>query len=206
MFKSLESGNYEPIYFCDFKTNIISKALNDEHKFLLLLSYITGARPSELYTLKKEDFNFMNKGYMIVNLKTTKRGVNRKLWIPISDVLFSDFKKYVVNKLVFPRESVFPSYFKAKNFRGKFFHDNRRAGIGVYNDDGVFIPLSFYIFRHNILSLLAEAGADYVDLQIFKGAKLSKQLYGSSVYYIHRSAKSYKKLASLLRKIIKCKI
>lgn len=198
--KGLMAGDFEPIYFSEFK-DFYNKAKFIEHKHLLFISYITGLRPIEVKSIVKESIGFVGK-YITLRIKTAKKGVSRLIYIPLSSDPARSFKSWIKN-ITFPKEYVFPTFVKVRNIRDKFIYLNNKYGIGRYNDKGELEAFSFYTFRHNILTLLAENGADFLDLQIFKGAKLNKSLYGSATYYIHRSQEKIKKIAKILSKIMK---
>ncbi len=201
--KGLKSGAFEPIYFDEFR-KYYARGYDEEHKNLLLMSYLTGLRPVEVKYLVKENFEF-EKSYIIITIHTAKKGVKRKIFIPrLNQFHIKQFENYIKN-IIFPKEYVFPSFVKARNIRSKFQYLNEKQQIGRFNSDGEFEPFSFYIFRHNILTLLAEYGADFIDLQIFKGAQLSKSLFGSASFYIHRSRERLVKIAKILRKILQNK-
>jgi len=198
--KGLRTGDYEPIYFSEF-VDYLKRARDDEHKFLLLTAYLTGLRGIEAKKILKQDV--MRHGHYIrLRIHTAKRGVTRFVLLPARNPYMKEFMAYV-EKQVFPKAYLFPSFAKVRNIRHKFRKANYEARIGRVNDEtGELEPFSFYTFRHNILTLLSEYGADILDIDIYKGAKLSRA-YGSAVYYIHRSANRMQKIAKIINKIMK---
>jgi len=199
--KGLKSGAFEPIYFNEFQ-EYYKKAYDDEHANLLFVCYISGLRPIEVKRLIKENFIF-ETNYIIIDIYTAKKGVKRRIYIPrIKNIIINKFIDYVRN-LTYPKQYVFGSFVRAKNIRSKFMYLNFKTQIGRVNINGIFQPFSFYVFRHNIMTLLAENGADFIDLQIFKGAQLNKNLFGSASFYIHRSRERMIKISKILRKILK---
>jgi len=198
--KGVTDGNFEPIYFSKFDEIVRNKAKDKEHRLMLFFAYITGIRPIETKILVRENVSFEYR-YIKVSIDTAKRGVRRTIWIPNINDYTKEFEEHVKN-MAFPKEYIFPSFVKRKNIRDKLYYMNKIQNIGIYSDNGKFFPFSFYVFRHNILTLLSEFGADFIDLQIFKGARVSKGLYGSAAYYLHRSSERMKKIAKILKKIM----
>jgi len=195
---AIKEGRFEPIRWDEFRY-FYKKAWDEEHANLLVFAYLTGIRPIEINFLKREDFD-KRGSYLQVRIATAKRGMARTLFLPICNEETEKLKEWVFSK-VFPKEYIFPSFVKVKA-RDRFLHLNRKCEIGRWVE-GKFYPFSFYVFRHNILTLLAENGADFLELQMFKGARVDRRLFGSVAYYIHFSEKMALKIGKILRKIMK---
>ncbi|MEM4757778.1 MAG: hypothetical protein QW184_01330 [Nanopusillaceae archaeon] len=190
---------FEPLEYNDFITLYYDKVNDNEFKNLLLFCYLLGPRPIEAYFLKKEDVEY-KRNYLIFNLKTAKGGVKRMIYIPIVNNETETLAKFVLEKK-FPKEPIFREMYMYKNPRDYFIKKNSEYKIGrVY--DGIFYPFSFYFFRHNILTLLSQNGADMFDLLIYKGASL-RFLFKSLGHYLHFSQERAIKIANILKKIMK---
>jgi len=66
-------GKFQTLSFKDFILNYYTKAKNQEHANLLLLAYLTGARPSEITLLKRENIT-IEKKYIRIIFQTKKEG------------------------------------------------------------------------------------------------------------------------------------
>jgi len=136
---------------------MISRADNFEHKFLLAMLYLTGARPSELLDLRREDFE-VYYDYVNVLLRTKKRGLPRTLQ------LWND-APYVTD-IILP----YIEYLDRDMMEGVFtFKTPTWVRIIVYRlSNNKYCP---YSFRHSRLTKMAKAGAGPFELMVWKGAK-----------------------------------
>jgi integrase len=130
-------------------------------KVLLILLYYTGARPSELLELTKENFRITEKT-LFVSIPTKKRGETRTIPLPLKNPrirLVAEFVSAISPGIKFLRS-------RFKNIDSvKFF---------VYKvSDNKYTP---YFFRHNLLSILANSGASVYELKTWKGAKSIKSV------------------------------
>jgi len=192
---------FQILNFSDFILNYYTKAKNQEHANLLLLLYLTGARPSEITLLKRENITIEKKYIRIIFQTKKRRGyAERLILIPLASEQIKALADYLTSK-VFPKEYIFPSFARLRNPRKFLIKLNEECGIG-YTIDGMFYPFSFYFFRKNILTLLAMNGADVIELLFFKGASL-EFIFKSAGYYIQYSREIAEKIAKILEKIIK---
>lgn len=134
---------------------MINKTYNKEHKVCIALLYLTGARPSELVELKKEDFLIVGDDLQIT-LVTKKGGLKRI--IPLS------METPYITSIIVP----YVLSLKDGQFLFRFKSTERMEQIVVKASDGKFCP---YNFRHNRLSRLGMMGASLHDLMYFKGAR-----------------------------------
>jgi integrase len=158
-----------PLYKKDFKRLIefpevdqmIQKTKNPEHKVLLALLYLTGARPAELLELKKRNFLIVGSDLRMI-LPTKKRkkagAVNDRL-LPV-DIEETPF----VKSLIMPWVESLPS----QDSDVLSIRTTTRIQQIVYAlSDNQLCP---YTFRHNRLSQLAMGGATVDELRQWKGA------------------------------------
>lgn len=137
--------------------SMIERANSFEHKFLIAMLYLTGARPSELLELTREDFE-VYYDYVNVLLRTKKRGLPRtiQLWndAPYVKPIILPYIEWLDRAGL---ESVFS--FKSPTW----------IRIIVYRaSDNKYCP---YSFRHSRLTKMAKAGAGPFELMQWKGAK-----------------------------------
>ena len=158
-----------PLYKKDFKRLIefpeveqmIQKTKNPEHKVLIALLYLTGARPAELLELKKRNFLIVGSDLRMI-LPTKKRkkagAVNDRL-LPV-DIEETPF----VKNLIMPWVEALPS----QDSDILSIRTTTRIQQIVYAaSDNKLCP---YTFRHNRLSQLAMGGATVDELKQWKGA------------------------------------
>lgn len=196
---ALNLSVFEPLEYAEFVELYYDKVADIEFKNLLLFTFLIGPRPQEAYILKKEDIEY-KRNYLIFRLKTLKGGIKRTIYIPIVNSETENLAKFVLEKK-FPKEPIFHTMYMYKNPRDYFIKRCYENKVGrVY--DGVFYPFSFYFFRHNILTLLSQNGADMFDLLIYKGASL-RFLFKSLGHYLHFSQQRAIKIANILKKIMK---
>src|SRR3990170_1846805 len=133
---------------------MVDRTYNIEHKVCLALLYLTGARPSELTELKKEDFLLIGNDLQ-VTLKTKKGGATRILPFSIETPFLKGIILPFIERLA-DGQSIF------------HFKSSERVKQIVYGaSQGKLCP---YNFRHNRLSRLGMMGASPHDLMYFKGA------------------------------------
>ena len=181
----------------------VIKDLQDENfKALLVFAYLTGARPAEIVRMTKERFEIVGK-QLRVRIPTVKGGYERLIIIPICNPE-TMLLKQVIQKTVFPKEYVF-ELAKYKNPREIFIRRCNYYRLGLRDENGEFHPFTLYYFRHNIQTLLAMHGADFMLINYYVGKKLISlpKIYGTLPHYIHASLDLAKKAAKYLRKIMK---
>ena len=196
--RNIREGVFEPISWGEFQ-KFLEVAYDREHKALLVFAYVTGIRPSELGIVKEEIYK--EGVWLKTAIRTTKRGVRRILYLPLCNKEMEELWLWIKEK-TFPKEYIFPSFVRVRNPREKFMHLNEKCGIGRWVE-GKFYPLSFYLLRHNILTLLAQNGANFLELQMFKGAKLDERIWGTVAPYVHVSQDLGKRIGRILKKILK---
>lgn len=156
---------------------MINKCLDDEQRAMLVLLWITGARPSELIELTP--LCFMDRFDTIdISMPTKKHGYARTL--PVAkDTPFFNLAMAYVNKCNNIREKDKP-----------LFHwrtDGCIRAIVYRLSEGRLTP---YNFRHSRLTQLAKIGASPYELMVFKGARDTR----SVAAYIGRSSHMIERL------------
>ncbi len=209
VYKHPRLKDFKPIYWKEFVSDILPKALDKHHKALLIFAYLTGARPQEIFLFVRQDAE-ITQSYIKLKIITLKRKDKQKrlILIPLANSETRFLANYIKEKK-FPKEYIFTAIHRKRTSRGgidvinprdMFIRLNAVAGIGDYYE-GNFYPHNFYIFRHNILTLLAEHGADWLDIAYYKGQSL-KFIFKSMAVYLHFSMNRAKKLARILRKVM----
>jgi integrase len=130
-------------------------------KVMLILLYYTGARPSELLELTKENFRIIEKT-LFVSIPTKKHGETRTIPLPLKNPRISFVADYI--NTISSEVKIFKPRFKNSRDIRKFVYkvsDNKYTA---------------YFFRHNLLSILANSGASVYELKTWKGAKTIKSV------------------------------
>lgn len=161
--------DYQKVITTEEVKSMIEKTYNVEHKVLIALLYITGARPVEILDLKANSFEITDNELRIL-VTTKKRGINRLLCFDMETPFVKDLIIPYVNDLVQ----------KQKDNLFSFKTSDRVRQIVYSLSDNKITP---YAFRHNRLTQLALSGATPYELMIWKG---SKSLESVSPY-IYRS-------------------
>lgn len=194
------------------------KRRREEAKALLIVMYYTGCRPAEALLMKSKDC-VKDGAYLKLTVKTLKRGRARVIWL--------SFRKFPLIKHLWEWHlKKYHEEFLFRSFQGQYKNHQEWDKKIILKDsstgeeieqksrvkrdyiliaqklpyyfkrwfDGVFTDgVNPYYLRHNKFSKLAESGASDRDLMIMKGSRS----YNSIEYYIHRSEKRGKKLATL---------
>ena len=198
--KQVVEGNiFEVIGWSDFTSEMLPRAVDREHRALLTLQFLLGARPAEIYRLTRDRVN-IERNKLYIRVPKVKGGRERLIAVPVANSETKELKDWVLNKL--PKQYLFPTIAMKKNPRDYFIRINRNAGIGQYGDDGEFYPASFYVFRHNMETLLSMHGASFIDIVLYQGKKLERML-GSAGTYIHTNKQWADKMAGVLRAIMR---
>lgn len=131
--------------------------IEKQHKFLVAILYLTGARPSEIMLLERQSFEiYMDR--VDVLLKTKKGGYDRTLQLLIE----SPF----VEEIIIPYLMWMDQVGQEKPFT---FSSTSMVKHVIYILSGnKYCP---YNFRHSRLTKMAKAGASPFELQQWKGAK-----------------------------------
>lgn len=173
-----------------------------EGRALLLLLYLTGARPVEVVSLRGHDVRREGR-HVVVQLRGSKRGLSRPVFLKWSDVFVKEVLSF--------SSSVFPDLFLFRHFRSEYVRrvvkkDGRvfdraepAAKVRYYVSswfDGVRDGgLTTYFLRHSRFSQLSAAGVSSEDLRVLKGSRT----LASVVPYVHLSSRKGKSLASKIR-------
>lgn len=160
---------------------LISRCSQPDHQVAIALLYLTGARPSEMVKLAKEDFISPGDGTLRIHIVTTKKGYERGLIMDIDTTPF-------VKSLIIPYIIALPEKSPVFGFRTP----DRLKHI-IYAVSGN--TLTPYSFRHNRMFRLAEAGADPFELMAWKGGKK----LDSIIPYVMRSGWMIAKLKSKIK-------
>lgn len=148
----------------DLAQSMITRARNSRDALLVALSYITGARPTEIRLLKRKDL-WVEGGLFFIKLKTLKLG--RGTFFPKDRVLKFDleanFVKLILDSIEYmpPEQVLIPISLR------------RVEQILEELSDGKLCP---YNFRHSRLTKLARKGATIDELMSWKGAKDTKSV------------------------------
>jgi integrase len=130
-------------------------------KVLLILLYYTGARPSELLELTKENFRITEKT-LFVSIPTKKHGETRTIPLPLRNPRIRLVANYI---------TTIPSGVKFLKTRFNSDHSIRNFVYKISDN-----KYTTYFFRHNLLSILANYGATVYELKTWKGAKSIKSV------------------------------
>lgn len=203
----LDKGIITPIGVNEIKQALINinnfeKKNKNEARALLILSYLTGARPNEVLQVKGKDI--LEEGrFITAQMKGSKGGLPRKLYFQKSSPLVQEFYNFALaNHPEMPLFFHFISrryetYVTKKGvvkhnlvITKRLYHHFKQWFKGVLPDS-----ISPYYLRHNRFSSLMESGADLQELRLMKGSKT----FESITPYLHMSSKLGKKLAKRIR-------
>lgn len=195
----VEGDIMEVIGWSDFTSAYLPKAVDREHRALLIFQFLVGGRPAEVQRISRDRVT-VERNRIYVRVPKVKGGRERLIAIPIMNDETQELKQWILNKL--PKQYLFPSLAIKKNPRDYFITLNKNAGIGYIADNGEFYPASFYVFRHNIETLLSLHGAGFVDIVLYQGKKLERMV-GSAGTYVHTNQQWADKMAKILRAIMR---
>lgn len=144
----------------------------EPHRKRMLLAYLhTGARKSELFSLKWEDVDFARER---VRLWTRKRDGGLEFdWIPMTGQLIDTLKEQRL-------ETGFREYVFVNSKTGKPYVNADRMIKRVCGRAGVK-PFSFHAIRHLTASMLTKAGVDLATIQLI----LRHRSVTTTARYIH---------------------
>lgn len=156
-----------PIYKREIKEAVIErgefdgylKNVHDQNKkLILMILYLTGARPSEIILIEKKDITWDDQmaSFMI---QTKKGGYLRTLHM--------NRKICYINDIISILE---------KMPNGRINHINTPMGIEKMVNRATLNKYSPYSFRHSRLFKIARSGATIFELMAFKGSKDSKSV------------------------------
>lgn len=177
-----EKGYMDFMVYEDFKA-LYNKQTGSFDKALLTFFYFTGSRPGECLFLKRSDIQ-LGQGRLFLRILTLKRKDKhvRILEWPVKKFIeMQEFWDYVKD---LPDEFYVFGLLRPPNKTSPRWYIKRKFG------------KSAYFFRHNFMSLLAQAGATDEQLMAAKGAKTME----SVAPYKHLSEKA---MAGISKKIIK---
>lgn len=201
--KFIEEGFIETITEQDIKIVLdnIRHRLKDQIQSLIILLYYTGARPSEILELKGSDI-IREPNYIVVKLKTFKKGLPRTLYLA--------GRKPFVNILRNYSYKVHPDVYAFWMFRCgyKVKYINKKGDINTNLDRTAKLRYFFkrwfsvleekeipaYYLRHNRFSIFAQKGASIEDIRLWKGGKTLE----SVTPYLHMTTVTSRKLSRLL--------
>ena len=196
----LDTGQIKPI-----EASHIDMALKNikgrdvkQKRILLLLLYMTGARPSEVLGVTAKDIT-KDKRYIKIFIKGTKKAFSRFIYVPSTNKHALEILNYAV--------TLFPDLFLLHALRDAYTRQCYSKKRGVYTrieisnklryyfkswfkgviDDGI----SPYYLRHNFFSKLAMKDVGLEDIRMLKGGKSMN----SVVAYVHMSSKKAKSIA-----------
>lgn len=138
--------------------NMLARGGRARDKFIVAVLYITGARPSEIRELKRQDIS-VTDDEVIITLKTLKLGATEKFIIRDRTLTFSrretPFIDHVIKYWETAPEKLIPISLR------------RVEQIIDHLSQNQFCP---YHFRHTRLTKLARQGATIDELMYWKGA------------------------------------
>jgi len=153
---------------------ILDNCRSKQERALIITLFLTGARPSELALLKKEDFQKIGNTLWVI-IRTKKKGRARRIPLPLKNKYVSELWEYVKNLLL--GQKAFWQYDTWFRIRNLVYRVTERK-------------YSPYFFRHNRMSLLAIKGASAQEIKYFKGARTILSVEP----YLHLSTSVMKKL------------
>lgn len=167
-----------------------------EGKALLIILYLTGARPNEVLNLRSKDITKLDS-YVVIKMPGSKGGKTRPIYLHYKNNLVKIVYKYSMG--VFPEMYLFYNYrSNCKTYvKGKEYtyiahnlgYHFKKWFKGVVDDS---IPP--YFLRHNRFSKMAERDVSMQQIQGIKGAKT----IASVEPYVHMSTRNAKKLAKYI--------
>lgn len=178
-----EKGEIELLTNIDFYLRNCKTA---KDRIMLLLLFLTGARPAEIVELKAEDV-YKEGNYCIVHIKTKKKGRSRDIYLPLRGKgVIPKYARLLLEVIGNNYIDEMPLFFSWKpyNVRDRVYRATNNE-------------LAPYFFRHNFMSLNSKLGASLQELKYLKGAKR----ISSVEPYVHISSDVHKKIASKLRRI-----
>lgn len=140
----------------DETLSMIDSTPNRSHKAAVAILYLTGARPSEVSVLKKEDLT-VEAGLLKISLVTRKGGIDRTLFFELDDSF--------VQQIIMPYVESLPASAWLFAFKG---NPDRLKHIVYQMSQKTVAP---YTFRHSRLTQMAESGYTQHELMMWKGAK-----------------------------------
>ena len=144
----------------------LARARNAQEKVLLLLLFLTGARPSELLEMTSDDI-VRERNHLVISIKTKKKGRYRVLYIPLKGsgvfVRYARMLADIVDNSYVPGMRLFFNWSKPFHIRDRVYYLTKKK----------YPP---YFFRHNIMTILAMRGASLKELQYWKGASDSRSV------------------------------
>ena len=179
---------------------------------LVIILWMTGARPIEVLNLVAGDFE-PDGAFMKIKLRTAKRGIGRIIELPYKDPLVNEVWKYVKDKL--------PTFYIFWAFRSKSNKTFTKVMVKKKGSDGTiqmiekrynkpyhdvsnrlhhwfkkWFQLPPYYFRHNRFTIMADYEDNIERIRQTKGAKG----YDSVLRYMHTSAKAARRSGKFLVK------
>lgn len=178
----------------NYLDNFYKEKYRDMAKALVILLFYTGCRPSEALEVTAQDIK-KEDNFLVIWLKTLKKGKPRKLLISFKHRYISFLYKYANN--------FYPDFFIFWKFKSKYIKKNKNNNIETSKkiyylfkkiSKGIGIDIVPYYLRHNRFSLMAEKGATYEMIKHFKGAKT----LASVEPYVHLSKEKLRKISRFI--------
>lgn len=132
---------------------MIKKATNNQQPIMLALLYLIGSRPAEMISLKRDNFEILDKNIHI-KLPTKKGGLDRTIEYDFDTVYLKDI--------------ILPYLERIREGNIFSFGTTRLKQIVYKLSENKLMP---YTFRHSRLMKLSVCGATPYELMIFKGAR-----------------------------------
>ena len=166
---------------------IINTPKNLKHRLILMTTYSTGLRASEVIHLKPEHIDSKK---MLIKVEDGKGGNDRYTLLSVN--LLNELRRYY--KKYRPKPYLFPSSFKKKKDQPlsyeaiRMIYENARKKAGVKTGAGI------HTLRHSFATHLLEAGHDIRKIQVLLGHKR----LATTMIYLHVSRKTLSKIPSPL--------
>jgi site-specific recombinase XerD len=180
--------------------NVKGKNLSAGRSLLIIL-YFTGCRPVEALNIKAKDLK-KEGNYIIVQLKGSKRGLPRPVYLPLKNPMIKELYDYSLK--CYPEVLLFYSfrnnYLRTSiNKKGDVrtrneITDKLRYYMRLWFDNVIEGGIPPYYLRHNRFSKLAQKDASLESIRQLKGSRT----LNSVMPYLHLSSKTAKEIGRKL--------
>lgn len=144
-----------------------NKAKSPAEAFLVSILWTTGARPSEILQLRKDDFTYAD-GTLNIRLKTMKLGAGKEYKVRERTLSFERPMGLDANRYL----EMIIRYVSASNSEGFVLNYGSRwceKAINRLGMETIGKKLTPYHFRHSVLNWLSAKGHSTTELMHFKG-------------------------------------
>lgn len=174
------SFKIDELLFEEEVRNMYNRADSEVKRVLLSLLWITGARPTEVIMLKREDIRF-NQDKLEITLKTLKLGGDGQKFIVRDRTLVFDRPREIEANIYLETIVDYVKMIPPETRVIKYTTRWAEKVVNRLSEMTLGKKLSPYHFRHSVMTWLARHGASIDQLMYFKGARS----YDSVKPYIH---------------------